>query len=356
MRLILHSLAFFIPVAVLAALTRGLLLGSQSPFFVLLATSVVAILIALDVFSQPGRSAPDDRVPDGVWEAILWALVVLHLATIALLPLYVFRAGFSLASLLAVFLVGNASAQGIVLAHELIHRVDRLHRLAGRAILAGVLYEHFFTEHIRGHHRRVATLEDPATARYGERFWPFFARTVPAQLQSAWALESKRIRATSLIDRRQLHNRVLHGLLAAWGAAALIGIALGPLALLAHLGQALFAVVMLEGVNYMEHWGLQRAQRRVSVVDSWDSESGLTYYMLIGLARHGDHHAHAARPYQALRHYEETPKMPWGYLATAYCAVFADFLLIPRLDAELRRRGLGPYRDPPPAEPAPSRA
>lgn len=82
----------------------------------------------------------------------------------------------------------------------------------------------------------------------------------------------------------------------------------------------------------------------MAVVDSWDSESGLTYYMLIGLARHGDHHAHAARPYQDLRLFEETPKLPWGYLATAYCAAFADGLLIPRLDAELKRRALGPYR------------
>lgn len=338
MRVFLHLLVFFIPVAVLGFL----LTGPHSPGVALVCLALVFVPIALDFVSPPERRDPTSSVPAAAWNGLLWVLTALHLGAIGLLPVFVMRAGVSIDSAVAVFLVGNASAQGIVLAHELIHRRGGF-RLAGRALLAGVLYEHFTTEHLRGHHRRVATVEDPATARYGERFWPFFLRTVPAQFASAWALESKRLGAKTWWDQRK--NPVLHGLMVGWAVAALIGIGFGPLALLAHLGQALFAVTLLEGVNYMEHWGLLRAGKRVSVVDSWDSEGALTYYMLIGLARHGDHHAHAARPYQDLRLFEETPKLPWGYLATGYCAVFADFVLIPRLDAELRRCGLGPYRE-----------
>jgi hypothetical protein len=36
--------------------------------------------------------------------------------------------------------------------------------------------------------------------------------------------------------------------------------------------------------------------------------------------------------------------MPWGYLATAYAAIFIDRVLIDRFDTELRRKALGPYR------------
>ncbi|MEZ4321009.1 MAG: fatty acid desaturase [Myxococcota bacterium] len=341
MRVLLHLLAFFIPIAVLAYLVSG----PHSASFAVFAVSVVLVPIALDAVSPAERRDPSDSVPPAVWDGVLWALTALHLGLIALLPFYVARSGVSVDSAVAVFLVGNASAQGIVLAHELVHRPGSAFRTAGRVLLAGVLYEHFFTEHVRGHHKRVGTDEDPATARYGERFLPFLLRTVPAQLRSAWELECRRLRVDGLFDRRQLNNRVLHGLIGGWAVAGLVLAGVGPLAFAAHLAQAGFAVVMLEGVNFFEHWGLQRAQKRVAVIDSWDSESGLTYYMLIGLARHGDHHAHASRPYQDLRLFDETPKLPWGYLATAYCAVFADFLLIPRLDAELRRCGLGPYRE-----------
>lgn len=340
MRVALHGLALFIPVLVLVYLATG----PHGPVFSVFATLAVFVPIALDAVSGPERRDPDGRVPAPVWDGLLWVLFAIHLALIAVLPAYVARSGVSLDSLVAVFLVGNASAQGIVLAHELVHRTSAAQRLAGRALLAGVLYEHFFTEHVRGHHKRVGTPEDPATAAYGERFWPYFARTVPGQFASAWALEQRRLGFEGLIDRRQLHNRVLHGLVVGWGAAAAVLVVFGPLALLAHLVQAGFAVMLLEAVNFFEHWGLERQGKRVAVVDSWDSDSALTYYMLIGLARHGDHHAHASRPYQDLRLFDETPKLPWGYLATAYCAAFADFVLIPRLDAELRARGLGPYR------------
>ncbi|MCA9570768.1 MAG: fatty acid desaturase [Myxococcales bacterium] len=338
MRVVLHLLAFLLPAGTLLFLVTG----PHGVGMSLVGLAVIAGLLAADTLGPPEVRDPDGSLPPAFFDGILAVLTVLHLAVIAALPVYVAATGPTFPALVATFLVGNTSAQGIVLAHELVHRRSPWFRQSGRLLLSGVLYEHFTTEHLRGHHKRVATPDDPATARYGERFWPFFVRTVPAQLRSAWDLECRRIGATRWTDHR--HNRVLHGLVVGWGAAGLVGVALGPWALLAHLGQAAFAVVMLEGVNFVEHWGLQRAGKRVQPEDSWDSAGGLTYYMLIGLARHGDHHAHAARPWQDLRLFAETPRMPWGYMATTYAAVFAGSLLLPRLDAELRAKGLGPYR------------
>lgn len=324
MRAFLHLLTFFLPVTVLAWLVTG----PHGAPFAAVSTLLVLGPLSLDFLAPAERRDRAPGLSDGFFDGILWALTVLHLAVIVALPFHVAAAGVSVSAAVAVFLVIHTSAQGIVLAHELIHRPRKRYRNAGRLLMAGVLYEHFVTEHLRGHHRHVGTVEDPATARYGERFLPFLLRTVPGQFVSAWR-----------IDR----TRVLQGIAMGWGFALVLGVLTGPLGLAAHVLQAFGAVVLLEGVNYIEHWGLLRQGSRVQPADSWDSEGMLTYYMLIGLARHGDHHAHAGRPWQDLRVFTDTPKMPWGYVATVYTAILADFLLIPRLDAELRRCGLGPY-------------
>jgi alkane 1-monooxygenase len=105
--------------------------------------------------------------------------------------------------------------------------------------------------------------------------------------------------------------------------------------------QAMLAILLLETVNYVEHWGIRRAGARPTTVDAWDAESWFTYYTLVGLSRHADHHANAARPWHALRHFDESPKMPWGYWATVTCAIFANARLRDRLAHELAARGLG---------------
>jgi len=210
------------------------------------------------------------------------------------------------------------------------------------------VYEHFYTEHLRGHHVRVATPDDPATARFGETFARFYLRTVPAQFRSAWRLECRRLgdAEMSLTDRRQLRNRVLHGLVAEWGLAFGILGAAGPAAFAGFLLQAVFASRALEVVNYFEHWGLQRSSRRVRPVDSWDTHSRFTYYALTGLTRHADHHAYAARPYQQLRVHPEAPVLPRGYIALFPLVLGRNRTFRRLMTEELRRRRLGPFADP----------
>lgn len=57
---------------------------------------------------------------------------------------------------------------GINVGHELGHRVNLVERALAKALLLTSLYMHFFTEYNKGHHKRVATPEDPSSARYGE--------------------------------------------------------------------------------------------------------------------------------------------------------------------------------------------
>ena len=125
-------------------------------------------------------------------------------------------------------------------------------------------------------------------------------------------------------------------------AFAIAGFA-GATAVVAFLLQALFASRLLEIVNYFEHWGLVREGRRVRPRDSWDTHSWFTYYALIGLSRHADHHAWASRPYQQIRVWDDAPLLPHGYVGMIPLVVIKNHRFQALATEELRRRGLGPF-------------
>jgi alkane 1-monooxygenase len=246
----------------------------------------------------------------------------------------------------AALLVGVSSGySAIVVAHELIHRKSRWMTILGRLLLVTTLYEHFYVEHVRGHHLRIGTEEDPATSRFGETYNEFWRRTVRAQFKSAFRLEAKRLGDEQMkwYDPRLLRSAVVHGVVAEIALAVAVTALLGPAALVLLLAQAYVAVRLLEAVNYFEHYGLRRQGRKVRPVDSWDSDSWFTLFALVGLSRHADHHAYASRPFQALRTWEESPKLPYGYIVMVLMVVFANQKTRSLLDAELQRRQLGPF-------------
>lgn len=92
-----------------------------------------------------------------------------------------------------VLTVGSINDIGIGTAHELGHKQEIFDRWLSKLALAPSMYGHFFVEHNCGHHKRVATPEDPASARMGESFWAFLPRTVWGSLISVWNLERERL-------------------------------------------------------------------------------------------------------------------------------------------------------------------
>lgn len=347
----LHLMAFVLPVTCLAYL-----LTAPHPWWAALPwLGVIVGSVVADIYSPPEPRRPDPRMPAWPFTAVLYVLAASQLVILGLYLRHVAMHGFwRTDTLVALLLVGiNSGYSGIVVAHELIHRAESHLVWLGRVLMGSVLYEHFATEHVRGHHSRVGTPDDPATARFGESARAFFVRTVPAQFRSAWRLEAKRLGDADMPwwDPRLLRSRVLHGLLAEWAAAVAILVWLGPGAFAAHLLQALIAVRLLEAVNYLEHWGIQRRGPRPRPEDSWDTDSRFTLYTLVGLSRHADHHAHAWKPYQQLELRAESPKLPSGYFGTVVMVLFADRRFRAYATAELRRRGLGPFAA---AEPRPA--
>ncbi|MGW5316380.1 alkane 1-monooxygenase [Nocardia thailandica] len=214
--------------------------------------------------------------------------------------------------------VGFVSGIGINAAHELGHRVERAERWLSKIALAQSGYGHFYVEHNRGHHARVATPDDPASARLGESLYRFLPRSVIGGFRSAYALERDRL-ARRGRGWWSPHNNILQ----AWAMSAVLFGSLvavwGPALIPWLIVQAVIGVGLLETVNYVEHYGLLRRRRpngnyeRCSPRDSWNSDRLVTNIFLFHLQRHSDHHANPGRRYQTLRSSTESPQLPAGY-------------------------------------------
>ncbi|KUZ30144.1 alkane 1-monooxygenase [Burkholderia territorii] len=214
--------------------------------------------------------------------------------------------------------LGAATGISINTAHELGHKTSRFERWLAKVTLAPVAYGHFFVEHNRGHHVRVATAEDPASARYGESFWAFLPRTVTGSIRSAWRLEKARLERLGH-SPWTWRNEVLHAwamTVVVWGVAiAMAGKVVIPFLVI----QAAYGASLLEVVNYVEHYGLGRRKlpsgryERCTPQHSWNSNHVVTNLFLYQLQRHADHHANPTRSYQALRHFDDSPQLPAGY-------------------------------------------
>lgn len=348
----LHLWAFALPLITLVFWLTGPHAWWASVLWIL---PIVALVI-VDNNAPPDRRQPPADLPAWPFDLQVYALFALQVLNHVLLG--VVTSKLSLTTwpdvlqtaamvLPATILTGtNAGYSGIVVAHELVHRRNPIEYLMGRILLMGVLYEHFATEHVRGHHPRVGTPDDPATARFGETHREFVRRTIPAQFKSAWRLEKIRLGDASLpwFSPRMLKHRVLQGVVAQVLFVGAYVYFFGFIAAVFFVLQARTAVMLLETVNYIEHWGLLRANRKVVAVDSWDTDNWFTLYTLVGLSRHADHHAQAARPYQKLRHFEDTPKMPLGYYGTILLALFRNERYRELATAELKHKRLGPFR------------
>jgi alkane 1-monooxygenase len=240
--------------------------------------------------------------------------------------------------------VAMVSGVAINTAHELGHKRASSERWLSRVALAQSGYGHFFIEHNRGHHVRVATPEDPASSRLGESFWAFLPRTVLGSLRSAWELERVRL---GRLESSVWSPR--NDILTAWAMSFVLfgglAVAFGAVVLPYLAIQAVLGFSLLEVVNYLEHYGLLRQRRedgryeRTRPEHSWNSNSAASNVLLYHLQRHSDHHANPLRRYQALRHVEEAPQLPTGYAGMIVTA------LVPPLWRHLMdRRVLEHYR------------
>jgi alkane 1-monooxygenase len=285
------------------------------------------IVPVLDVLVGEDTSNPPEELvlelsADRYYRWLTYAAVPLYFVTFGAAAWFVGTQPLSFLGILAVALsVGFYSGSAITVGHELGHKKEKLERWLAKIVLAVPAYGHFWIEHNRGHHRDVATPEDPASSRFGENIYTFALREIPGALRRAWALEKGRLNRTGKSAFNLRENEILHS----WALAAALRLgflaAFGPVMIPFLLIHDFLAWWGLTSANYIEHYGLLRRMGADGKYEkplprhSWNSNHVVSNLLSFHLERHSDHHAHPTRRYQALRHFENLPTLPGGYSA-----------------------------------------
>ncbi|KAH7619616.1 hypothetical protein Ndes2526B_g06596 [Nannochloris sp. 'desiccata'] len=314
-----------------AALTA---LGTQQPWTTLstIALSLMTAWYAFGVIPildwilgrelrNPTAEQAQVAADDGLYRSVLYAYVAIHLTVLFVVGHFLCTnpSVSALGFIGAAISYGVSNGIGFTVAHELLHGRSWMEKTAANLLLAPLCYMHWTKSHLM-HHVKVATPEDPSSARKGESLWSFIPRSIIGNVKDGYGGEAARRRAKK-IPFWDTRNRALW-----WAGSPML---LGALATsvyglkgLAFLSlQAGVGILMLEIVNYIEHYGLARKKisngryERVEPRHSWNATTIYTNAVSFRLQRHSDHHAHEDVHYQLLKDIREAPQLPAGYPA-----------------------------------------
>lgn len=218
-------------------------------------------------------------------------------------------------------------AMGIIIAHELVHRKEKLERFLGGMLLAAVSYATFKVEHVYGHHVNVSTPEDASTSKLGQSLYQFLPQAIYRNVINGFKLEAKNLKRKGK-SPWSLENELIWWTLLTASFYLMSYLYAGISGLIYFGAASLMAIIALEMVNYIEHYGLVREKlpngryERVTPWHSWNASEKMSNLMMLNLQRHSDHHAYPNRRYQILRHFDDSPQLPGGYDAMMLLALF----------------------------------
>lgn len=245
-------------------------------------------------------------------------------------------------------MLSNAVAVGIggTLGHELCHRDSLADRIVGTLVFSVCWMSNFIIYHNYGHHRLVASPQDPGSARYGESFWHFTWRNTFAKFLLSWRIEAQRLRSAGQSPWSPRNRMIwLSALDMAWpvGLITVFGWTSLPLFVLQYIGiRGLLSVG-----DYLEHYGLSRARRPDGSyepprpIHSWDDGYVVSSLVTTVVNRHADHHTNEDRPFHLLRYQPDAPRYPYGNLVMIWCAFVPPLwrkVVHPVLDAYYARQ------------------
>jgi alkane 1-monooxygenase len=283
------------------------------------------IIPVLELFIKPNPqnlSETEENLAsaDKTYDVLLYLVVVLQYAA-----LVKFLYAMSTDQMTVLDIIGRVWVMGMLcgvfginVGHELGHRNTVFERTLAKMLLLTAQYMHFYIEHNKGHHKRVATPDDPSSARYGEWVYTFYFRSIILSYLSAWKIAARDVRKKNQ-EVYSLHNEMIRFTMIQVAFVAIILMIFGWVVTLYYLAAAIIGILLLETVNYIEHYGLQRKiltegkYERAMPEHSWNSDHVIGRLMLFELSRHSDHHYLASRKYQVLRHHDDAPQMPTGY-------------------------------------------
>jgi len=326
MRDLKYLLAYLLPISGIVAIYFGGIWSFSTFFFAYIMIPTLELLMP-GTTSNFEEAEEEERLKSGFFDVLLWLNV----------PLLYFILGYyfytiSMGGLLIYELLGMTISVGVIcgalginVAHELGHRTTWHDRVMSKTLLLSCFYMHFSIEHNLGHHKHVATDEDPASSRLGETVYAFFIRSVRDSYLSAWKIEHTRLRRTGLKIVSTQNEMIRFQVIQLLYFMA-IGLIFGWIPALFAVVVGIMGFLMLETINYVEHYGLRRKKlasgryEKVQPHHSWNSNHTIGRILLYELTRHSDHHFKANRKYQILRHFDKTPQMPYGYPASMLMA------------------------------------
>ncbi len=288
---------------------------------------------ALDwVFSKDETNPPESDVPAlekaQFYNWILYLMIPIHFFVFYVTIDYMVTTSLPLwMQAILLMTLGVFGGLAVNLGHELGHKKAKFDKNLAKLALATGAYGHFNIEHNAGHHRDVATPEDSASAKMGENIYRFALRELPGGMKRAWRIESGRL------ARKGKHwfdwdNQILHSYLMTLVIYAVMTYLLGWQALIILILHVPLVWWQLTSANYIEHYGLLRKKldngkyEKCQPIHSWNSNHLISNLLLFHLQRHSDHHANPARHYQSLRHFEDAPQLPTGYMGMFVMAYY----------------------------------
>lgn len=312
-------MAFSIPVIALVGLNyQGWWLWA-TPVYTFVCIPVLETLFPVDP-ENLNQEDTDNRLKNRLFDWLLYLNVPL---VFGILALAFHTIGVSVLKpyeyVGLVFSVGIVlGVNGINVAHELGHRQKTNERFLGKALLLPSFYMHFYIEHNYGHHLNAATPEDPATARYNQSVYSFWLTSTLRQYGSAWTIQRNLLRQNKQAFLSFKNDMFWYLIIQAVYLGVVFSIWGAPAMLLAVL-VGIVGFLLLETVNYIEHYGLRRSKtksgryERVKEIHSWNSNHVIGRIVLYELTRHSDHHFKSSKKYQVLDCHAASPQLPFGY-------------------------------------------
>jgi alkane 1-monooxygenase len=327
MKGIQYSSAYIVPVLCCIGILQGGIMVWSAVLFAFVLVPILEPFLQKDAFEY-SKDQKKSRLGNVFFDALLYLNIPV---VFILLFTFLYRADNGLYTMgeligLVASIGVTLGACGINVAHELGHRDSKWEQFLSKTLLLPSQYMHFFIEHNRGHHKFIATEQDAATAKYKESLYVFWVRSIIGQYTNAWKLENKRLeRAEKRIIGIQ--NEMIIFTFFQLIFIVSISLIFSSFVLMLYLSIALISVLLLETINYVEHYGLRRKKQpngryeQVQVWHSWNSNHKLGRIILYELTRHSDHHFQSNKKYQILEHKDKAPQLPVGYPSSMLLAL-----------------------------------
>ncbi|GAA0872737.1 alkane 1-monooxygenase [Gangjinia marincola] len=319
MKNIKYLFAYTIPISAILGIYFKDIWSFTTPVFAFVLVPVIELLAYQNTKNLDAEER--NKKSNLIWFDILLYLNLPIVISILVYSIYTFNT-YALTSIEIIGLILTTGivlgSSGINVAHELGHRSTVAEKIIAKILLLPSFYMHFYVEHNFGHHLKAATAEDPATAQYNQSLYEFWVSSVIGQYLSAWRIQ-KKLLVTNGTGFISIKNDMLWYILAQLGYLATVGFFFGITGVLYAIAVGVVGFLLLETINYIEHYGLRRNKKesgryeRVTEVHSWNSNHIIGRILLYELTRHSDHHYKSTKKYQLLDYHDISPQLPYGY-------------------------------------------